>query len=341
MLTVLEQLPTGILDLSTQDLYRLLPGPTLIHLEGEQNPPLFVSVLLHGNEETGWLAMRALLRYFEGRRLPRALSLLIGNVEAARFNQRHLIDQLDFNRVWHPGLRAEHAMTQAVVAQMQTRGVFASIDIHNNTGLNPHYACVNRLEPEFLHLATLFSRTVVYFTRPKGVQSMAFASLAPAVALECGQSGTPYGVDHALEYLIACLHLHRLPSHRVSERRLDLFHTVATIKVPPKVSFGFGPGPEDLNLPIDLDHFNFRELPAQSFFGRYRPGSLPCLEVQDQTGHTVTEEYFSFTEGEIRTLLPLMPSMLTLNSLVIRQDCLGYLMLRYTDALPGQPLDDL
>ena len=56
--------------------------------------------------------------------------------------------------------------------------MFASIDIHNNTGLNPHYGCVNRLDPPFLHLATLFSRIVVYFKRPLGVQSAAFASVS-------------------------------------------------------------------------------------------------------------------------------------------------------------------
>ena len=57
-------------------------------------------------------------------------------------------------------------MMRDVVAQMRLRRVFASIDIHNNTGSTQHYACVNRLDPPFLHLATLFSRTVVYFRRP-------------------------------------------------------------------------------------------------------------------------------------------------------------------------------
>jgi len=43
---------------------------------------------------------------------------------------------------------------------------FASIDIHNDTELNPHYACVTRLEPQFIALARLFSRTIVHFERP-------------------------------------------------------------------------------------------------------------------------------------------------------------------------------
>jgi len=45
---------------------------------------------------------------------------------------------------------------------MRLRDVFASVDIHNNTGLNPHYGCVTALRHASLHLAAMFSRTVVY-----------------------------------------------------------------------------------------------------------------------------------------------------------------------------------
>ena len=48
---------------------------------------------------------------------------------------------------------------------------YASIDIHNNTGNNPHYACVTSLNDRDLHLARLFSRTIVYFKKPVGVQT--------------------------------------------------------------------------------------------------------------------------------------------------------------------------
>ena len=38
---------------------------------------------------------------------------------------------------------------------MQARGLFASIDIHNNTGINPHYGVVNRLDHAVLHLSLI------------------------------------------------------------------------------------------------------------------------------------------------------------------------------------------
>ncbi|HBC41553.1 MAG TPA: peptidase M14, partial [Pseudanabaena sp.] len=37
-------------------------------------------------------------------------------------------------------------MAQQVIAEMRSRGVFASIDVHNNTGRNPHYGFITHLE---------------------------------------------------------------------------------------------------------------------------------------------------------------------------------------------------
>ena len=62
-------------------------------------------MLLHGNEDTGLKAIQSLLADYRGRALPRALSLFVGNVQAAAQGQRHLEGQPDYNRVW-PGRRA-------------------------------------------------------------------------------------------------------------------------------------------------------------------------------------------------------------------------------------------
>jgi len=331
MLTQYDGLPPGLLDLPAARLGELLPGPALIHLPGRRTPPLFVSVLLHGNEDTGWLAAQSVLKKFVSAELPRALSLFIGNVEAARSGLRRLDGQPDYNRVWpgseeaHP---AEQAMMQQVVDAMRARGVFASLDIHNNTGLNPHYACVNRLEPHFLHLATLFSRIVVYFIRPRGVQSAAFAELCPAVTVECGKPGTPGGVEHAAAFMEACLHLSEFPAHPVAPHDVDLFHTVATVKVPEATNFGFDAPEADIDFVPELDHYNFRELARGDLLGRVRPGSPARLQALDEHGEDIGERLFDYRQDGITLKKPLMPAMLTRDTRVIRQDCLCYLMER-------------
>lgn len=327
MLTELDTLPDGLLELPCERLHEKLAGPTLIHLPGRHQQPLFVSVLLHGNEDTGWEAMRALLAKYRDRELPRALSLFIGNVQAARDGVRHLDGQSDFNRVWKGGDSEEARAAQKVLGVMRERKVFASIDIHNNTGFNPHYACINVLQHAFLHLATLFSRTVVYFISPDTVQSRAFSELCPAVTVECGKSGQSHNTAHALEFVEAALHLDHFPEQPLATSDYELFHTVATVKVPQQVNFGFGERQAELLFPADLDQLNFRELPVGTELGRIVEQTAR-LEAWSETGDDVAAEFFSVENGSLVTRRPVMPSMLTLNEEVIRQDCLCYLMER-------------
>jgi succinylglutamate desuccinylase len=332
MLRHYEDLPAGLLEAEPTQLADVLGGPSLIHLPGRREQPLFVSVLLHGNETTGFLALQDLLLGYQDKELPRALSIFIGNVEAARDNLRRLAGQPDYNRVW-PGSEypdsPEKRMMEEVVDIMRTRQPFASVDVHNNTGINPHYACINRIDHRFMHLASLFSRTLVYFIRPAGVQSMAFASLCPALTVECGKVGQSAGEVHAQEFLDACLHLSQIPDHPVAAHDVDLFHTVATVRVPRAYSFGFGEQPVDICFIDDLDHLNFRELPAGTTLAQLDGVDELPLEVSDERGREVADRFFQVEGDMLRTTRAVMPSMFTLDERVIRQDCLGYLMERY------------
>jgi succinylglutamate desuccinylase len=332
MLNIIDQLPSNLLSCQATELYDLLPGPTLIHLPGKRPEPLFVSVLLHGNETTGFVAIQELLKKYQQQSLPRSLSIFIGNVNAARFGKRRLDNQVDYNRVWpHPGFNhdsLESKMMQQVVDEMRQRKVFVSIDIHNNTGLNPHYGCVNQLDHKFFHLATLFSRTVVYFIRPQGVQSQAMAQVCPAVTVECGQPSNYSGVTHALQYIESCLNLAALPTHPVAKHDMDLFHTVATVKVRHDVHFSFHDQHADLLFPPDLDQLNFNELHTGTSFGKVHVSESPFC-VANEDGEEVKDQYFTVDNGLVKTICPVMPSMLTTQEEIIRNDCLCYLMERY------------
>jgi len=333
----INHIPDQLLETEATGLEALLGKPTLIHLQGRQEPALLITVLMHGNETTGWEAVRLLLKRYCDQQgnldLPRSVSLFISNVSAAAQGLRRLDNQPDYNRVW-PGCNSpytkEHGLMQQVIDSMVDRGLFASVDVHNNTGLNPHYACINLLDNRFLHLAAMFSRTVVYFLRPKGVQSMAFSGYCPAVTLECGKVGSAYGVEHAAEYLDACLHLSEHPSHPVAAHDVEIFHTVAIVKVLEHVSFGFGGHEASIRFANDLDRLNFRELPAGTSFGYIEPGHGIGLEARDESGRDVTANYFMLDEGELRLKVAVMPSMLTTDHRVVRQDCLCYLMERHS-----------
>lgn len=331
-LTSFDSLPDGFLDITATELYQILPGPSLIHLQGRRKQPLFVSILLHGNEVTGLQAIQAFLKNYLDKPLPRSISIFVGNVEAAQYGQRRLNEQLDFNRVWpYPGSDSSeeiHQLMQQVVDEMVKREVFASIDIHNNTGINPHYACINNLENDFFHLATMFSRTVVYFQQPTGVQSIAFAPHCPAVTVECGQPGQNFGTEHSALFIDACLNLDHFPKHPLPAGDIDLFHTAAIMKINPDISFGFNNRETVLSFPEDLDHLNFNELPVGSSLGTINHAADNYFSVTNDDGEEVFQNYFAVEEGRIVTRRSVMPSMLTLNPIIIRQDCFCYLMER-------------
>lgn len=328
MLTVYDRLPDGLLACDATQLHTVLPGPSLIHLQGKRREPLFISVLLHGNETTSWLAVRDLLRDYQGQTLPRSISLFIGNVHAAAQGKRHLPDQPDFNRIWKAeGHHEEEVMVRQVLEQMRERKVFASIDIHNNTGRNPHYACINRLEMPFLQLATLFSRTVVYFLKPDSVQSMAFAELCPAVTVECGKVADASGIQHAREFVQSALALERF-SDGMDINKLNVFHTVAVVKLREGMSIGVAQADVDLDLLPEVDQYNFLEIQAGTPLARVQADRALPLVAEDEYGHDVSVRYFDVRDGYVCNHVPLMPSMMTLDVDVVRQDCLCYVMER-------------
>ncbi len=333
MLRIFNKLPDKLLETQVSDLAALLGGPSLIHLPGEKEPALFVSVLQHGNEPAGFEAIRRLLKRYQpgggGKPLPRSLSLFIGNVEAAACNMRRLPGGVDYNRIW-PGselpLTPEHAVMAEIVTAMHERGVFASIDIHNNTGQNPHYGCVNRLEGQYLDLAALFAKTIVYYLKPVGVQSMAFAELCPSVTLECGKPGDEDGVLHAFDYLDTCLNLAAVPSAHAIRSGATLLHTYAVVKIPDGLDFSFDDPAADFQLSPDLSLLNFKIAPAGTLFGKVKSGAPFPVRIENETGADVTHEHFEILGGRLRTKQDIIPSMLTRDTTVIRQDCLCYLM---------------
>ncbi|MGJ0503946.1 MAG: M14 family metallopeptidase [Methylocystis sp.] len=328
---LLDRLPEGFLDCPAHRLTDILPRPTLFDLPGRDPKPLFVSTLLHGNETSGLAAVQEVLRRHAARGLNRSLILFVGNVEAAAANLRTLSGQRDFNRVW-PGTAFPDDpladMARWICEYVGKRDAFAAVDIHNNTGFNPHYSCISRLEPKYVALAQLFSRIVVHFQRPRGTCAAAFAELCPAITVECGKSGVDAGVAHAIELLEACLSITELPDHAPAPHDVELLRTCAIVKPPAGASFSFDGTPADFLFRPDIDHLNFSELSAGASFGALGDEGAR-LEVLPGDGFDAQPiNYFDYAGGEIRLAHPAIPAMLTVDPRAVKQDCLCYLMHR-------------
>jgi len=327
-LSILHSLPDGLRDTAARDLHRVLNGPTLIELPGKRGRPLFVSALLHGNEDSGLGAIQRVLRKFADLALPRPLMLFIGNVAAAREGMRRLENQPDFNRVW-PGLDGDSCSDEAaIMAQVHNRVVerqaFAAIDIHNNTGRNPHYGVVCVRDERVMGLAALFAPRAVLFRGLPGTQTASFSGLLPAITVECGQPGSDANAEAAARFVEAALALEELPGIGAGSNALTLFHTLARVRVKPEIALeGQRNGPW-LRLEQGLDELNFLPVNAGARFGTTNH-AMP-LEAIDEQGRDVADAFFGIEDGVVHLKASAIPAMLTQDPQIVRQDCLCYLM---------------
>jgi len=325
MLNEMNHIPDAFLDARAEDLHRILPAPTLFHLKGIRPHPLFICTLLHGNETTGLYAIQRLLKKYREQPLPRAISLFIGNIAAAKENLRRLDGQDDYNRIWpgsHHNDSPEKDMMQTVTNIMRKKKPFASIDIHNNTGKNPHYGCINILNPHGLVLASAFSDIAVYFTDPKGVQSSAFSDFCPAIVLECGQAGDSSGEDHALSYLEKVLQIENLSSQ--SSNNLKLYHTIARVLIPKTVSINDNAG--DITLNHQLEDKNFHQIHPGTEFASIHSKKEKLIMVCSESHEDITDEYMEIRDNKILFRKAVTLSMFTSDERAIRQDCVCYFM---------------
>jgi len=326
----ISQLPGGILETKVSDVREVFANPTLVNLEG-QLAPIFVSILLHGNEDAGWLALQEFVRRHGEKKLKRGMVLFVGNVDSCAPSKRYLAHQVDFNRAW-PGSdlpRTQvHDLLETVTERAISKGVVASIDVHNNIGRNPHYGCICSEDPAHIQLAAMFSKRIVYFTRPHGVQTQAFMDHCPSVTCECGKIGDHAGAKLAADLIDNCMQEEDLFAERTCDMSdVEIYGMVARIKVREHCSISFGPG-SDVVLRKDLDLLNFQTLAAGEEIGTLNTKIEDCFVVRDEQGQDVTDDYLALSDRHVRFGRSVMPSMLTQDLDVIKKDCLGYIMER-------------
>ena len=318
----------GLWEVPAEALAMELDGPTLIHIPGAKRPELFVSVLLHGDENSGWDGVRTLLAEL-GPTLPRAMTLLIGNVTAAARGVRHLPNEMDYNRIWKPGPSAEQQLAQQILSRVRERGCFACIDIHNNSGRNPHYCVLTDDAPTTLGLARLFSPRAVFSRAPDTVSTLALSAIAPALTLECGQASDPFSAARARDYLEVLLALDALPVAHAGE--LELYRSDVRVLIDERADFGFDDSVA-LQLRPELEAQNFCLLPAGTLMATLHGEPAhhlhqPLRAINGAT-HDLTPRYFVAQGLEIRLREAVVPAMYTTNPDIARQDCLCYFMER-------------
>ena len=306
-LNIAAALPDSLADVPASALAEELGGPTLFDLRKPNQPPLFVSVLLHGNEISGWDAVRSLLYEFRST----SSLLFLANLEAAREGVRALPSQADFNRVWEGGDTSEAAVAAEVTARVADADPYVAVDIHNNTGRNPPYAVICRNDRKTLAFAGAFADRALLASQPDGFQTRRFTRFCTAVTVEVGTPDDPDSTTRAAEYVAKLLaNYPRPPADTRAPDEVQLFETVARILVT-----------EHTEIEPAMQHFNFRRAPAGT--GLTRRGSLIARSAD---GEDISDEYFASGDGMAVLTRPTILAMYTRELESARRDCLCYFL---------------
>lgn len=321
-----DALPDGLAGVDARSIRSVFPNSALIRLEGRRQPPLALSVLLHGNEPVGLAVLQRLQVWMKTHPLPRSLIVFVGNVHAAEAGVRKLPGRPDYNRIWKGGAEPEHDLAGRVLAAFDAAAPFAHIDLHNNTGANPHYSCVHNDREDTRQLASFFSPLAMYTHNPPSMFSNSRADAIPAITAECGQAGEAAGEDAAFEAVRAALHLDHFRG--AADRELTVYDVTGRIEVADDASLAFEHGAKaDLELPAKLESWNFFDRPEGSTFAR-RLSGRQVLTVYDDARNDVTDRFFKVEGDRVILKRTATPAMLTVDEAAIRNDCLGYLMER-------------
>ena len=315
----LDRVPESLLGAGPRDLHAILGGPTVIDLAGDR-PPVFVASLLHGNETSGWLALREVFRDLGDA----PLVALLGNLDAARLDVRSVQGQPDHNRVWREGANGVGGDYWALREELATRGVTVAVDLHNNNAPNPlHAICMSRDgDVESAAWAEGYSGVVVRSTLSQGTCMEAFAEICPSVTLECGEPGDAEGVELAVRYLGRVLEGVR--PVWVGETRS--YSMAARVTVREGVSVGFGEGPADLVLPAEApERWNFTLLKKGTEFARLGNGASEPLLVTMTAGRGAGD-YMAVKGKSVVATRDIVPAMLVDKAKIIEDDCLCYIL---------------
>ncbi|MYD44563.1 MAG: hypothetical protein F4W90_11830 [Gammaproteobacteria bacterium] len=311
-----HEFPAELFEVEAGDLHRVLSGPTLFDLRRADKQPFFVATLLHGNEQSGWDAVRKFLR-----ETPNAsLVLLVGNVAAAAANMRHLLDEPDFNRIWRQPPWAE-----LLNDLLRDVNPWCGIDIHNNSGPNPHYSVVTNLEDNTLALASLFSDKLIFTSHTLDILGHAIAQHCPTLTIETGSVADPSAVTRTYDLLKRLDALGRVPT--ATCRALRSYETLGIVKAESQQD-GFA------NYPVfaaNLAHMSFKELSKDSVFAECiaEPWRLSVSNPSSELDFT--EEYFERRNGKVVLKQNVVLSMFTSDPLLASQDCVCYLLRELND----------
>ncbi|MER2490515.1 succinylglutamate desuccinylase/aspartoacylase domain-containing protein [Catenovulum sediminis] len=306
-----------------------LQSGVVIDVEGQDtNRTRVVSVLVHGNEPSGFYAVH---RWLKGNETPICnVRFIISAVEAAQqppyFTTRYLNDIHDLNRcfslkVEDQAVKLRAASILQAISEVHPEAV---IDMHNTSGSSPAFCVTTRIEMPYQALASFFCQSVIY-TRLQLGSLMEQDFGCPIVTVECGGSQDQLAHEMAYQGLHEFLQAENLfAGHHY--KLVDIIEHPLRLEIDKNIKLVFAEHKDesaDVTLVSDIEQHNMGKTRADCFLGWSKLGIEP-FTVRNEAGEVQSDNILYCQDGKLYTAHSLRIFMATSNRRIAQNDCLFY-----------------
>ncbi|EWH11917.1 hypothetical protein DS2_01998 [Catenovulum agarivorans DS-2] len=306
-----------------------LHGPTVIDMQGLINTRTrVVSVLVHGNEPSGFIALH---RFLLSKVIPMTnVRFIISSVEAAQqspvFSNRYFDDKHDLNRCFNLD-NSDALVNQRAGSILQAINEVkpeAVIDMHNTSGASPSFCVATRIDMQVQALASFFCQTMIY-TRLNLGALMEQNFNCPIVTVECGgaqdQQAHEVAYQGVHEFLMAD---NLFAGHHYM--LVDIVEHPLRLEIDPKTNLSFADKSDpsaDITLVSDIEQHNMGVTRADCLIGWSNIGCTP-FTVRNEAGDVQSDSIIYCKDGQLFTRQKLRIFMATTNHRIALNDCLFY-----------------
>lgn len=319
---------------SVLEFLHALPGPTHIHITGEDSTRSRAAVtLLHGNEPSGLHAMYGVLK--RSIRPIVDIHFFILNVDAARqapgFIYRMLPQHKDLNRCFRPpyGDTEPELLSQNLLSLLQQFQPECVIDIHNTSGASPSFGVTTFMDKRHDALVSLFTHRMIVTDLQLGSLMEISGETTPTVTIECGGAQAVESHINATEGLSKYITLHDILSKQHGDMSLEFFHNPMRLEIREGVDIVYGDHcllDKGVTLLPNVENYNFGFVNSSVRLGFISGELIDILSLKDTAGNERVLEYFELRADELYPRKKIKLFMVTSNPEIARKDCLFYLV---------------
>ncbi|MFC6440240.1 succinylglutamate desuccinylase/aspartoacylase family protein [Bowmanella sp. JS7-9] len=285
-----------------------------------------VSVLIHGNEPSGFYAM---CRYWHSAVIPAVnLRFIVASVSAAKtakwFSQRYIEGERDLNRCFAlDDNQADTLRAQRIVKAIREVTPECVVDLHNTSGQGPAFAVALQKDLATRKLAGLWSDYLIHTgLRLGSLMEQEFD--CPTLTIECG------GSDDAKSHQIAYQGICRLAiSETLDECAFPaqvLSHPMR-VELRPGMSLSYANQRQhltDVCILQQVTQYNYDGVEQGDLLGWINGADLSVFRVRDEMGNDLHLDLFTLDNNQVRFNQSLHIFMATTSVKAATEDCLFY-----------------